>query len=376
LTEKAPRPGRPHGALSGLKVIEFAGIGPAPHACMLLSDMGAEIVRIDRPGSPPPDPADATVRGRIGTVVLNLKDPADAETARQIADRADILIEGFRPGVMERNGLGPEALLASNPRLIYGRMTGWGQNGALAMAAGHDINYISLCGALAGIGPAGGKPVPPLNLVGDYGGGSLYLVVGLLAALVERAASGKGQVVDAAICDGVASMMALPLVLSRSPINEGREERGANVGDGGRFYYNTYECADGRHVSVGAFEPQFYRELIAGMGVDDDPEFRDQKLGFAGSRNLIARAEGIFLTKTQAEWVEVFAGRDACFTPVLWPSEAPQHVHNRDRGIFVELGGAVQPAPAPRLGRTPSAIQGITPADPLAAGDVLRRWSS
>ncbi|AYJ84881.1 CoA transferase (plasmid) [Sphingomonas paeninsulae] len=362
------------GPLVGLRVAEFAGLGPAPHACMLLSDMGAEIVRVDRPGSVPPDPTDATVRGRLGTVALNLKSADDVEAALQLIEKSDILIEGFRPGVMERLGLGPDVALARNPRLIYGRMTGWGQTGPLAQAAGHDINYISLSGALAGIGPRDGKPVPPLNLVGDYGGGSLYLTVGLLAALLERTRSGLGQVVDAAICDGVASLMALPNWLLQQRGSDAREERGSNVGDGGRFFYNSYACADGRYVSVGAFEPQFYQALCEGMGVADDPDFKEQKLGYLESRNLIARAETIFRSKTSAEWCAIFAVKDACFTPVLWPSEAPHHPHNAERGIFVELGGVPQPAPAPRFGRTPGRLQGLTPIKPLQIADVLAAW--
>jgi alpha-methylacyl-CoA racemase len=362
------------GPLSGLRVVEFASIGPGPHACMLLSDMGAQIVRLDRRDSAAPDPTDATARGRLGTIALDLKARVDVETALSLIGEADVVIEGFRPGVMERLGLGPDAALEHNPRLIYGRVTGWGQSGPLAQAAGHDINYISLCGALAGIGPAGGKPVPPLNLVGDYGGGSLYLVVGILAALLERGVSGRGQVVDAAICDGVASLMALPNWLLQQRGNDGREERGANVGDGGRFFYNSYECADGEYVSVGAFEPQFYRALCEGMGVADDPDFREQSRGYPGSRARIARAEAVFRTRTRDEWCEIFADKDACFTPVLWPSEAAQHPHNVERGIFVELGGVPQPAPAPRFGRTPGAVQGVTPSEPLRAADILDEW--
>ena len=362
------------GPLKGLRVLEFAGIGPAPHACMLLSDMGARVIRIDRPGAAAPDPTDATVRGRLGTVSLNLKDSAERATAEDLIEAADVLVEACRPGVMERLGLGPDRALARNPRLIYGRMTGWGQTGPLSQMAGHDINYISLCGALASIGPAGGKPTLPLNLVGDYGGGSLYLVTGILAALLERHRSGCGQVVDAAICDGAASLMALPNWLLRQEQNDPREERGVNVADGGRFFNNSYECADGKYIAVGSIEPQFYRQLCEAIGVADDPLFMPQSYAAAGARERIVRAEAIFRTKTRDEWCAIFEGRDACFTPVLWPSEAPHHPHNADRGIFVELGGVPQPAPAPRFGRTPAAIQGLTPAEPRTAAEMLALW--
>jgi alpha-methylacyl-CoA racemase len=362
------------GPLAGVKVVEIAGLGPAPHACMLLSDMGAEIIRIDRPGAQPPDPTDATQRGRIGTVVLDLKAPADVSAALDLIAKADILVEAFRPGVMERLGLGPDVARARNERLIYGRMTGWGQSGPLAMKAGHDINYISLSGALAGIGLAGQKPTVPLNLVGDFGGGSLYLVVGLLAALVERATSGKGQVVDAAVCDGVASLMAMPNWLYRSEVWEGREERGANAFDGGRFYYNCYECADGKFVAVGAGEPQFFRQLCEGMGVADDPDFAVHGQELEGAKRRIEMAERIFRSKTQEEWCAIFADRDACFTPVLWSSEAPTHPHHQARGVLVEVAGVPQPAPAPRFDRTPGEIQGVTPVQPIGLAAALRLW--
>ena len=366
---------QPRGPLAGVRVVEFAGLGPAPHACMLLSDMGAQIVRIDRPGAPSPDPTDATMRGRVGTVALDLKAPEDAAAALELTARADILVEGFRPGVMERLGLGPDVVMVRNARLIYGRMTGWGQSGPLATKAGHDINYISLCGALAGIGPADGKPTIPLNLVGDFGGGSLYLVVGVLAALVERAASGRGQVIDAAVCDGVASLMAMPNWLYRSPVWDGREARGANAFDGGRFYYNTYECADGAYISVGAGEPQFYRQLCEAMGIADDPDFALHGQESEGSQRRIEAAARIFRSKTRDEWCAIFADRDACFTPVLWPSEAAAHPHHAARNVLLDVGGVPQPAPAPRFDRTPSAVQGLTPPRPIALATALNAWS-
>ena len=363
------------GPLAGLRVVEFAGLGPAPHACMLLSDMGAQVVRIDRPGAPAPDPTDATMRGRLGTVLLDLKAQDGAAAALDLMGKADVTVEGFRPGVMERLGLGPEIATGRNERLIYGRMTGWGQTGPLARKAGHDINYISLSGALAGIGQAGGKPVIPLNLVGDFGGGSLYLVVGILAALVERASSGKGQVIDAAVCDGVASLMAMGNWLYRSDAFEGREERGVNAFDGGRFYYNCYECADGAFVSVGAGESLFYQQLCEAMGLADDPDFAVHGHFSEGAQRRIEIAERIFKSKTRDEWCRIFADRDACFTPVLWPSEAPFHPHHVARNVLTDVGGVPQPAPAPRFARTPGAIQGLTPSQPLLLGEVLQAWS-
>lgn len=362
------------GPLRGLKVLEFAGLGPVPHACMLLADFGAEVIRVDRVGAQPPDRSDATTRGRVARVVLDLKTGDGRKAARALAAECDVLVEGFRPGVMERLGLGPEEVVADNPRLIFARMTGWGQSGPLAAKAGHDLNYISLSGALAGIGQRGGKPVPPLNLIGDFGGGSLYLVMGILAALVERATSGKGQVIDAAICDGVASLMAFANWLYASDAFEGREARGANAFDGGRFYYNCYECADGAYVSVGAGEPQFYRQLCEGMGVWGDPDFALHGQERDGAEQRIAAAERIFRAKTRDEWCAIFADREACFTPVLWPSEAADHPHHRARGTLMMVDGEVQPAPAPRLSRTPGWVRGLGPVEPETVADALRHW--
>jgi alpha-methylacyl-CoA racemase len=338
------------GPLAGLRVLEFAGIGPGPFACMLLSDMGASVVRIDRPGERERR-AGVVNRGRR-TLVLDLKSTADVERAATLMAEADVLVEGFRPGVMERLGLGPDVALKRNPRLVYGRMTGWGQEGPLAQAAGHDINYISLAGALAAIGPSA-RPVPPLNLVGDYGGGSLYLVVGVLAAVIEARRSGAGQVVDCAMCDGAASLMSTFCDLAAAGRWEHRRE--ANMLDGGAPYYTTYECADGEFISIGAIEPQFYALFRKLVGLTDaEFDARDDKKRWPSLRD---KAQKVFKTKTQRQWCEILEGTDVCFAPILTLAEAPRHPHMAERGTFVERDGIVQPAPAPRFSRTPSAIQ-------------------
>lgn len=359
------------GPLSGLRVVEFAGLGPVPFAGMLLSDMGADIVRIERGGVERLDAADITARGRR-FVALDLKDPAQAETARGLTDRADILLEGFRPGVMERLGLGPDALLARNPRLVYGRMTGWGQSGPLANSVGHDINYIAITGALAAIGPRDGKPVPPLNLVGDYGGGALYLVMGVLAALREAALSGRGQIVDCAMCDGVFSLMTM----FQSWLNTGQwlERRESNMLDGGAHYYTTYACRDGKHIAVGAIEPQFYATLLRLTGLDDDPDFAAQH-DAARWPSLRDKAQALFLTRDRDEWAALLEGTDACVAPVLTMSEAPHHPHVAARQSLVDRDGVVQTAPAPRFSRTPSAIQGAPPQRPADIAAILSEWT-
>lgn len=363
------RPWGARGPLKGLRVVEFKGIGPGPFAAMLLSDMGTDVVRIARPGADADDPHDIASRGRR-TVALDLKSRAGVEKALDLIAHADILIEGFRPGVMERLGLGPDAALALNPALIYGRMTGWGQTGPLAHAAGHDINYIAITGALAAIGPRDGKPVPPLNLVGDYGGGALYLVTGLLAALIEARSSGHGQVVDCAMCDGAASMMALFLSLAAQ--GQWEEKRGVNLLDGGAPFYTTYECADGKYITVGPIEPQFYGQLreLAGLA---DPAFdgRDDKASWPA---LMEKTQAMFRTRTRSEWCALLEGTDACVAPVLTMSEAPAHPHLAARKTFVEIGGTVHPAPAPRFSRTPSAIQGPPPSAPTGIADILAGW--
>jgi alpha-methylacyl-CoA racemase len=347
---------RASGPLTGVRIVEFAGIGPGPFACMLLADMGAEVVTLDRVGA---KKNLKSVAGRGRKVVeLDLKDKASIAQVLDLLASADALIEGFRPGVMERLGLGPDVVLAKNPRLVYGRMTGWGQEGPLAQAAGHDINYISVTGALSAIGPKE-KPAPPLNLVGDFGGGALYLVVGVLAALLEAKKSGKGQVVDAAMCDGAASLMSMFFdMMAAGRWIEGRE---SNFLDGGAHFYGVYECACGNFVSIGSIEPQFYALLRQLAGLTDagfDAQM-DRKAWPALKRKLI----DVFKTKTREEWCKLMEGTDVCFAPVLTMAEAPDHPHMAARKIFVNRHGVTQPAPAPRFSRTPSAIREPEKAD-------------
>jgi alpha-methylacyl-CoA racemase len=357
------------GPLVGLRVVEFESIGPGPFAAMMLSDMGAEVVTIARPASRTGDPREFVMRGRR-VVPLDLKRPEDLATALDLVVGAEVLIEGLRPGVMERLGLGPDVALARNPALVYGRMTGWGQFGPLAETAGHDINYISITGALGSFRAADGAPVSPLNLVGDYGGGALYLVVGLLAAVLEARGSGRGQVVDAAMCDGVSHMLTMfrGLMARDRWIDAPR----ANSLDGGAHYYGTYRCADGEYLAVGAIEPQFYAVLrrIAGL---DDPDF-DAQLDAAAWPRLREKAAAIFLERRRDEWVELFGTTDACVTPVLGLTEAFDHPHLVARSVHVEAEGHLQPAPAPRFGRTPSRIQTGRIETPDGARDILRRW--
>ena len=362
-----PQNGTRSGPLAGLRVVEFAGIGPGPFAAMLLSDMGADVVRIDRPGATR-RANDIPGRGRR-SVALDLKNPADVAQALALLGKADALIEGFRPGVMERLGLGPDVVQAANPRLVYGRMTGWGQTGPLAHAAGHDINYIAITGALHAIGTPEG-PVPPLNLVGDYGGGSLYLIVGILAALLEAGKSGRGQVVDCAISDNVVNLMATFYGIAAG--GGWHDRRAANMLDGGAHFYRTYRCADGKHLSVGAIEPQFYALLrqIAGMTDAAFDAQRDQ----AAWPDLQEKAAAIFVTKTRDEWTRLLEGTDACVAPVLSLAEAPNHPHLQARGAFVEVDGVRQPAPAPRFSRTPSAVQASVVSQDLGA--LLNDWGA
>ncbi|MDZ7864250.1 CaiB/BaiF CoA-transferase family protein [Acidovorax sp.] len=364
-------PSSASGPLRGVRVVEFAGLGPAPFACMLLSDMGAEVVRIDRPGTLPTDPHDITGRGRR-TVLLDLKDPASIDQVLDLLAHADVLVEGFRPGVMERLGLGPEAVARRNPRLVYGRMTGWGQHGPLAQAAGHDINYIAITGALAAIGAPGGAPVPPLNLVGDYGGGSLYLVAGLLAALLEARASGQGQVVDAAICDGALSLMSN----NQSHRLRGlyREQRGSNMLDGGAPYYTTYETADAQYVSIGPIEPKFFALLCQMIGLPETLwDAQHDRARWHALRDAMA---AVFRTRSRAQWCELLEGTDVCFAPVLTLAEAAAHPHLRARQAIVEVAGVPQPAPAPRFSRTPSAIQSRPDsALQLNSAQLLADWA-
>jgi alpha-methylacyl-CoA racemase len=349
------------GPLAGLRVVELAALGPGPFAAMLLADLGADVVRVDRAGSGTREAAArayAMHRGRR-SVAVDIKQPEGRLVVLRLVERADVLIEGFRPGVTERLGLGPDDCLGRNPRLVYGRMTGWGQDGPLASTAGHDIDYIALSGALSACARQGERPVPPVNMLGDLGGGGAFLVIGILAALWEAGRSGRGQVVDAAMVDGSAVLTTMLHGLMAQ--GRWRDQAGVNFADTGSPYYEVYECADGRHVAVGALEGPFYRELLAGLGLDeaDLPPRSDE----ANWPALKARFAAVFRTRTRDEWAEVFALTDACLAPVLSLTEAPAHPHNRARATFVEHGGVIQPAPAPRFGRTPTRL-GRTPPAP------------
>ena len=338
------------GALDGIRIIELAGIGPAPFAGMMLADHGAHVTRIDRPGAEPHiDPSrDILLRGRHHSF-LDLKQPAGSAALLDLARDADGLIEGFRPGVMERLGLGPDVLLALNPRLVYGRMTGWGQDGPLAHAAGHDINYIALAGALHAFGRAGEKPTPPINLVGDFGGGGMLLAFGMLAGLLSARSTGVGQVIDCAMVDGAALQMAM--VHGFLARGFWRDERGVNLLDTGAHFYDTYETADGKFIAVGAIEPHFYAELRRLAGLDDAAY--DAQMNPSAWPHLKQRLTAVFLTRTRDEWCALLEGKDACVAPVLSLSEAPEHPHNIARATFVNVSGVVQPAAAPRFSGTP-----------------------
>ncbi len=362
------------GPLEGVKVVEMAGIGPAPFATMLLADMGADVVRIERPtasdlGVTIPPPFDVYNRNKR-SIVVDLKSEAGLAAVLRMVGEADILIEGFRPGVMERLGLGPHVCLGANPALVYGRMTGWGQDGVLSQTAGHDLNYIALTGALHAIGPRGGDPVVPLNLVGDLGGGALYLAMGVLAGLVNARVSGRGQVVDAAIVDGTASMMSMFHALRQ--MGAWADRRGENLLDGGAHFYGVYETRDGGHVSVAAIEGRFYRELIQRLGLADEdlPSQHDQRHWPA----MRERFAALFRTRTRDEWTAVFQGGDACFAPVLDLEEAVAHPVAVERGMFATLDGVVQPAPAPRFSRTPGALRQSAPAPGEGDAEALRNW--
>ncbi len=339
------------GPLHGIRILEFAGIGPGPFCGMLLADLGAEVIRLDRTEGPVGSRRDFMGRGRR-SLALDLKKPEAIAAALRLVEGADALIEGFRPGVMERLGLGPEPCLARNPRLVYGRMTGWGQEGPLAQAAGHDINYIGLTGALWSIGRPGERPVPPLNLVGDYGGGGMLLAVGILAALLEAKGSGQGQVVDAAMVDGAALLMA-PIYAMKAAGRWGNE-RGANMLDGAAPFYDTYACADGRFLAVGPIEPQFFALMLKLLALD--PARFEARHDPAHWPALKAELAAAFRARTRDDWVAVFEGTDACVSPVLDLEEAPRHHHNAARGTFLLREDAVQPAPAPRFSRTPPTV--------------------
>ncbi|MCR9261404.1 MAG: CoA transferase [Pseudomonadaceae bacterium] len=335
------------GPLTGFKIIELAGIGPGPFCGMMLSDMGAEVIRVERLSGADQAPKDVLARNRR-SVALDLKSPEGVETVLRLVESADALFEGFRPGVTERLGLGPDVVLARNPKLVYGRMTGWGQEGPMAQAAGHDINYIGLSGALHAIGRQGERPVPPLNLVGDFGGGGMLLAYGLVCGMLESQRSGKGQVVDAAMVDGSAALMAMFFSFAAS--GAFTDQRGTNLLDGAAHFYDTYETKDGKHVCIGSIEPQFYALLIEKAGLD--PEKYAKQMDPTQWPVLKADLTQTFLTKTQAEWCGIMEGTDVCFSPVLSIFEAPEHPHNKARNSFMEIDGVMQQAPAPRFSRT------------------------
>ena len=362
------------GPLHGIKVVEFAGLGPVPFCGMIFSDLGAEVVQINRETSTTDSnlfAANKNIpnRGRQ-LIALDIRSAEGRENALRLVDQADVLIEGFRPGVMERLGLGPEVCHARNPRLIYGRMTGWGQNGTLAQTAGHDINYLAISGALHAIGRAEGGPTPPLNLIADYGGGAMLLAVGILAALVEAKNSGQGQVVDAAMTDGSALLMAA--IYSLKAMGQWVDQRESNFLDGGAHFYDTYQCADGKWLAVGPIEPHFYQLLLQGCGVvDPDPRQQWRAKSWPVMKEQLRAA---FRTKTRDEWCAQLEISDACVTPVLSLEEAPAHHHNQSRQTFVEVDGLVQPAPAPRFSRTPAAIQSAPATSVQAGEDWLADW--
>jgi alpha-methylacyl-CoA racemase len=357
------------GPLRGVKVIEFAGIGPGPFCAMLLSDMGADVIRIDRKGARGGSKFDVTSRGRR-SLAFDLKKPEAVAATLSLIAKADMLLEGFRPGVMERLGLGPDAALRRNPKLVYGRMTGWGQTGTLANAAGHDINYIALTGALHAIGRGGEKPVPPLNLVGDFGGGALYLAFGMVAALFEAQRSGQGQVVDAAMTDGAASLMSMFYGMKGAGIWTDR--KGENLLDGAAHFYDTYETADGKWVAIGSIEPQFYALLLEKTGIAD-PDFQAQ-MDKTKWPALKAKVAHVIRTKTRDEWDALMLNTDVCYAPVLSLDEAPRHPHNVSRQTFVEIEGVVQPNVAPRFSRTVPKVQGPAPHAGAHTEEALQDW--
>jgi len=363
------------GPLAGLKVVEMAGIGPAPFCAMMLADMGAEVIRIDRPtggqfmGAALAPRFDVMARGRR-SVAINLKMPGATQAVLELAAKADVLLEGFRPGVMERMGLGPDECLARNPKLVYGRMTGWGQDGPLAQTAGHDLNYIALNGTLNAIGRPGQPPIPPINLVGDFGGGGMLLAFGIMCALREAGHSGRGQVVDAAMVEGSALLTSMIWGLKAAGL--WNDERGTNLLDGGAHFYNSYECADGKYVAIASIEPQFYQVLRQRVGLDD-PVF-DAQMDATRWPELKERLAQIFRSRTRDEWCALMEGSEACVAPVLDWNEAPKHPHNRARGVFLDIDGVTQPAPAPRFSGTPP----DRPQPPAAVGadteSVLCDW--
>ena len=364
------------GPLAGHRIIEIAGIGPGPFAAMLLADLGAEVIRVERAGAvrgPAPDQphGDISLRGRRN-IAIDLKHPDGVEALLTLVEGADALIEGFRPGVMERLGIGPDECLARNPRLVFGRMTGWGQTGPYGQAAGHDINYISLAGALAHFGRRGEGPTPPLNMVGDFGGGGMFLALGVVAAMLEAKSSGSGQVVDTAMVDGTAVLMTMFWAFKSMGIFD-EDNRGTNLLDTGAHFYDVYECSDGEYISLGSIEPQFYAELLRLTGLSDDEQFAKQM----DSTEWVAlkeRLTELFATKTRDEWCEIMEHTDVCFAPVLTMSEAAQHPHNVERETFIELGGVTQPAPAPRFSRTQNEVDGLPAWPGQHSREVLADW--
>jgi alpha-methylacyl-CoA racemase len=357
------------GPLVGVKIVEFAGIGPGPFCGMLLADLGADVVRIDRAETAGRGHPDLANRGKR-SIAVDLKKPEGVEAALSLIEKADGLLEGFRPGVMERLGVGPDVALKRNPRLVYGRMTGWGQTGPWSQMAGHDIDYIALTGALHTMGRKDEPPAPPLNLVGDFGGGALYLAFGLLAGIIEAKSSGKGQVVDCAMIDGAASLMTM--FYNMKAVGMWSAERGSNLLDGGAHFYDTYTCADGKWLAVGSIEPQFHAELVKGLGLPADT------FGMYMDRSkwpeFSQRIADVVKTKTRAEWMKVFDGTDACVAPVLSMDEAPKHPHNADRKTFVEAFGVMQPNAAPRFSRTAGAVNGAPAIAGKHSNDVLESW--
>ena len=364
------------GPLAGYRIVEIAGIGPGPFAAMMLADMGAEIIRVERTHAvrgPAPDGPhyDVLLRGRRN-IAIDLKRPDGLETLLALIEHADALIEGFRPGVMERLGVGPDVCLQRNPKLVFGRMTGWGQQGPYSAAAGHDINYIALAGALAHFARASEAPMPPLNMVGDFGGGGMFLAFGVVCALLEAQKSGKGQVIDAAMVDGVAVLMSMFWAFSQAGhFNENKP--GTNLLDTGAHFYDVYQCADGKYVSIGSIEPQFYALLLEKTGLTNDPAFAKQ-MDSSQWPELKVRFAEVMRTKTSDEWCALMEGTDICFAPVLTMSQAAQHPHNVQRKTFIEISGVTQPAPAPRFSRTPSAVP-TPPAHPgQHSREILLDW--
>ena len=364
------------GPLTGYRVIEIAGIGPGPFAAMLLADMGAEVIRVERAGAvrgPAPETPhpDILRRGRRN-IAIDLKHPDGVATLLDLVERADALVEGFRPGVMERLGVGPDVCRERNPKLVFGRMTGWGQDGPYAQAAGHDINYIALAGALAHYGRAGGPPTPPMNMVGDFGGGGMFLAFGVVCALLEASRSGQGQIVDTAMVDGTATLMTMFWTMSQTGLHD-ETRRGSNLLDTGAHFYDVYECSDGEYVSIGSIEPQFYAELMRLTGLTDDPAF-SQQMDREQWPALKERLADIFRSKSRDQWCDIMEHTDVCFAPVLRMSEAAEHAHNVDRGTFVEVGGMTQPAPAPRFSRTPASIDRPPAHDGQHTEELLAAW--